>query len=97
MSIYSEIGRDLDTEQSVDLHIKSNDRIGLLSEIFAVFSELEIAIVGHRAKVYTADNGKKYSQLSAKIEPISGNKVDTLVHRLNKVKGVIGVEACNAQ
>lgn len=96
MSIYSEINKDSAAEQRIDLQIRSNDRIGLLSEIFAVFSEMEITMVKHRAKVYTADNGRKYSQLSAETEPINGSKADTLLHRINKIKGVIGVEARNA-
>lgn len=97
MSIYSQISREHDTEQGIDLYIKSKDRIGLLSEIFTVFSQLEVGITDHKAKVYTGDNGRRYSRLSASTKPISGDKANTLLHRLNKVKGVIAVEACNAR
>lgn len=42
MSIYSNISKDSEAEKHIDLHVKSNDRTGLLTEIFSVFSEMEI-------------------------------------------------------
>ncbi|MGN0631923.1 MAG: ACT domain-containing protein [Ruminococcus sp.] len=77
---------------SISLQIVSKDRIGLVSEISGIISELNIAIVNHKARVYNNRNKEIISDFKVDVQTDNDKNIDVLIRRLNKLKGVISVQ-----
>lgn len=92
MSIYNQA--DPSRSKIVSVQVLSNDRYGLVGEISSEISSLNIEIRHHRAKVFTDDRNKQMSMFEAKVRLDSEEGLWTLLHRLNKIKGVVNVTAC---
>ncbi|MBD5159053.1 MAG: hypothetical protein HDT23_02250 [Ruminococcus sp.] len=78
-------------EEIVSIEVITKDRKGLVYEITGIISELNIAILNHRAKVYNNKNKKMMSDFKVVVRAENYIQIETLIHRLNKIKGVISV------
>jgi (p)ppGpp synthase/HD superfamily hydrolase len=76
---------------SVTISITAKDRNGLVHEIAGTVSQLDIAILHHEARVYNNRNKGLVSESTFTVGADSEIKIDTLINRLKKIKGVINV------
>ncbi|MDE5582754.1 MAG: hypothetical protein K2K89_12185 [Ruminococcus sp.] len=78
-------------EEFVSIEVITKDRKGLVYEITGIISELNIAILNHKARVYNNKNKGMVSDFKVVVKAESHRHIETLIHRLNKIKGVISV------
>ena len=76
--------------QIISIEILSNDRIGLVGELSSVITAFGADIRGHSARTFVNDKARAMSLFKVSILT-NGVNVDTLLHRLGKVKGVISI------
>lgn len=90
MSIYNQVKVDA---KVVSIEVLSKDRHGLVSEIAEGISALNYEILFHKAKVFTDVRGVKMSELKVQVNYCGEEKLNSLLHRLNKISGVVSVSA----
>lgn len=86
MNTYKENQKEL-----ASIEVITKDRKGLVYEITGIISELNIAILNHKAKVYNNKNKGMVSDFKVVVKAENHRQIETLIHRLNKIKGVISV------
>ncbi|MDE6036275.1 MAG: hypothetical protein K2G36_10245 [Ruminococcus sp.] len=91
MAIYRQISYEKNNDEPVSIEVLTKDRNGLIYEITGIIADLNITILNHRAKVYNNRNKGMISDFKVVVKADSYIKIGTLVHRLNKIKGVISV------
>ena len=91
MAIYRNMNDEKNNGESVAVEVLTKDRNGLVYEITGIIADLNITILNHRAKVYNNRNKGMVSDFQVVVKADSYNKIEILVHRLNKIKGVISV------
>ncbi|MDE5770516.1 MAG: hypothetical protein K2I06_02640 [Ruminococcus sp.] len=78
-------------EELVSIEVITKDRNGLVHEITGIISKLNIAILNHKARVYNNKNKGMLSDFKVVVKAESHSQIETLIYRLNKIKGVISV------
>lgn len=75
------------------LEIIAKDRTGLVNEITGIISELNISILHHRARVFNHKHKGMISEFKVDIKAENFEQIGLLIHRLNRMKGIISVTA----
>ncbi len=88
ISVYWEDSYAQNTSYLSQIQVSCNDRKGLLAELASTISELKISIAAMNSKT-TKDNT---AIVNFTIEISSTNELDTVVKKLNNVKGVFEVK-----
>ena len=91
MSIYNYTKTE--DPQTVSVKVVSKDRPGLVGEISQAISVLGIKIIHHKAKVYTSDRSSHMSVFEADLYLDGNINLQSLLHKLHKIKGVVSVTA----
>lgn len=74
------------------IKIRSKDRTGLMSEITKIFSDMNVPIENHSARVYNDRNRGMISECNLTVRPENEDITATAKHRLRKIKGVVSVD-----
>lgn len=74
------------------IKILSKDRTGLIYEITKVFSDLNITIVNHSARVYNDRNKRMLSECQVIVTSENNDIVTLAKRRLKHIKNVISVQ-----
>lgn len=78
--------------QNISIEILSKDRIGLMSEITSVISELDAQIIHYGAKVFTDRRSRIMSECNISVSIAEQNR-PALLSRLRKISGVVALSA----
>lgn len=81
---------EINTQQTILLQILSKDRVGLVHEITATISSLNVSIKYLNAKVFKNKKQGKRSLLEVKI-CIDEDDLQILFRKLRKIKGVMNL------
>jgi (p)ppGpp synthase/HD superfamily hydrolase len=92
MSIYNQTKSENPT--SVSVRVLSKDRGGLVGEITTVITAFGGDITAHKARVFTDDKNRDMSLFEGSINLDGEEAVQTLLHRLHKIRGVVSVTVC---
>lgn len=92
MSIYNQTKSD--GGRIVSVSILSKDRYGLVNDIMSELARQNVDIRHHRARVFTDCKNAEMSSVELKISLDGGQNLQTVLHRLHKIRGVVSVSAC---
>lgn len=78
-------------QRKISIKIRSKDRTGLIFEITKIFSDMNISILNHSARVYNDRNRGMISECNLIVCPENEDITILAKRRLRKIKGVISV------
>ena len=90
MSIYNKISHK-DFSGKASLEVISKDRNGLVGDITTQAAVLGITILNHKAITFTDEKSRSMSKLVMTVKTDEFTSLESLMHKINRVNGVISV------
>ena len=79
--------------ERINIEINSRDRNGLVRDITYQTAKLGITIKYHKAVTYKSKKNQPMSKLIMTVESDSKSQINTLIHNLKKIPGVVSLKS----